>query len=99
MRRAFSVIREVFFSSCSFLIKIRFFVMAGLRPGHPRLCCLNAVKTWMPGTRAGVTSFVVKPPLSRADSGQEGVDLTRQLLGLLGEVGGRGQKKAGGVTG
>src|SRR6266567_2620661 len=27
------------------------FVMAGLRPGHPRLSCLNAAKTWMPGTR------------------------------------------------
>jgi hypothetical protein len=31
---------------------IRFSVMAGLvlaRPGHPRLSCLNAAKTWMPG--------------------------------------------------
>jgi hypothetical protein len=26
-----------------------FSVMAGLRPGHPRLSCLNAAKTWMPG--------------------------------------------------
>src|SRR6185437_15205537 len=25
-------------------------VMAGLRPGHPRLPCLIAVKTWMPAT-------------------------------------------------
>ena len=25
--------------------------MAGLRPCHPRLSCLNVVKTWMPGTR------------------------------------------------
>jgi hypothetical protein len=24
-------------------------VMAGLRPGHPRLSCLSAAKTWMPG--------------------------------------------------
>src|SRR6267142_4587617 len=23
--------------------------MAGLRPGHPRLSCLDAAKTWMPG--------------------------------------------------
>jgi len=26
--------------------------MAGLRPGHPRLCCLSEGRTWMPGTRA-----------------------------------------------
>jgi hypothetical protein len=32
------------------------FVMAGLRPGHPRLSCLTAVKTWMPGTRPGMTN-------------------------------------------
>src|ERR1700687_1413977 len=36
---------------------IRFFVMAGLRPGHPRPSCLSAAKTWMPGTRPGMTSF------------------------------------------
>src|SRR6266851_6708060 len=35
--------------------------MAGLRPGHPRLSCLNAVKTWMPGIRPGMTSFAIKP--------------------------------------
>src|SRR5258706_5662383 len=26
-------------------------------PGHPRLSCLSAAKTWMPGTRPGMTSF------------------------------------------
>jgi len=33
------------------------FVMAGLRPGHPRLSCSSEAKTWMPGTRPGMTSF------------------------------------------
>jgi hypothetical protein len=32
------------------------FVMAGLRPGHPRLSCLSVVKTWMPGTGPGMTN-------------------------------------------
>jgi hypothetical protein len=39
------------------LKEILFFVMAGLRPGHPRLSCLGAAKTWMPGTRPGMTGF------------------------------------------
>src|SRR6266849_7297961 len=30
-------------------------------PGHPRLSCLVAAKTWMPGTRPGMTSFARKP--------------------------------------
>src|SRR4051794_23091687 len=30
--------------------------MAGLRPGHPRLACFMTVKTWMPGTRPGMTN-------------------------------------------
>src|SRR5262249_603700 len=30
-------------------------VMAGLRPGHPRLCC-NQRKTWMPGSSPGMTT-------------------------------------------
>jgi hypothetical protein len=31
-------------------------VMAGLRPGHPRLAfLLVTIKTWMPGTRPGMT--------------------------------------------
>src|SRR5439155_23667938 len=30
--------------------------MAGRRPGHPRLSCLGAPKTWMPGTRPGMTA-------------------------------------------
>jgi hypothetical protein len=33
-------------------------VMAGLRPGHPRLSCSREAKTWMPGTRAGMTNFL-----------------------------------------
>jgi hypothetical protein len=37
-----------------------FFVMAGLRPGHPRLSCLSSVKTWMPGTSPGTTSLAAK---------------------------------------
>jgi hypothetical protein len=28
-------------------------VMAGLRPGHPRLSCFGAVKAWMPRHKAG----------------------------------------------
>src|SRR6185437_739253 len=34
-----------------------FFVMAGLRPGHPRLSCLSEAKTWMPGTKPGHDEF------------------------------------------
>ncbi|MEH2673027.1 hypothetical protein DXU07_27770 [Bradyrhizobium elkanii] len=26
------------------------------RPGHPRLYCVAEAKTWMPGTRPGMTS-------------------------------------------
>jgi hypothetical protein len=33
--------------------------MAGLRPGHPRLSYLWVAKTWMPGTRPGMTSFTM----------------------------------------
>src|SRR6202171_380386 len=29
--------------------------MAGLRPGHPRLSCLDAAKTWVPGIADKVT--------------------------------------------
>src|SRR5712671_4363897 len=29
-------------------------------PGHPRLSCLSEVKTWMPGTRPGTTSFSIR---------------------------------------
>src|SRR4051794_9167380 len=28
-------------------------------PGHPRLSCLREAKTWMPGTRPGMTSFAI----------------------------------------
>src|ERR1700688_2359006 len=28
----------------------------GACPGHPRLSCLTEAKTWMPGTRPGMTS-------------------------------------------
>ena len=43
---------------------VRLFVMAGQRlrarcPGHPRLSCCGAVKTWMPGTSPGMTSFAI----------------------------------------
>jgi hypothetical protein len=31
------------------------FTQAGLRPGHPRLSCLDSARTWMPGTRPGKT--------------------------------------------
>jgi len=31
-------------------------VMAGLRPGHPRLWYCPAFKSWMPATGAGMTS-------------------------------------------
>jgi predicted MFS family arabinose efflux permease len=37
-------------------VQSRLSVMAGLRPGHPRLPCLRTAKTWMPGTRPGMTS-------------------------------------------
>jgi hypothetical protein len=36
-------------------------VMAGLRPGHPRLSCFSAVKTWMPGTGPGMTNETARP--------------------------------------
>jgi hypothetical protein len=26
-------------------------------PGHPRLSCFMEAKTWMPGTRPGMTTF------------------------------------------
>jgi len=32
------------------------FVMAGLCPGHPRLSSHERCKTWMPGTRPGMTN-------------------------------------------
>src|SRR5260221_11678013 len=47
---------------------ILFFVMAGQKrearlrarcPGHPRFSCCGAVKTWMPGTSPGMTSFAI----------------------------------------
>src|SRR5579863_8536552 len=31
------------------------------RPGHPRLPCLTEAKTWMPGTRPGMTTDEVDP--------------------------------------
>src|SRR5712664_956133 len=33
---------------------------ARLCPGHPRLSCLSEVKTWMPGTSPGMTSFAIR---------------------------------------
>src|SRR6266851_1904431 len=36
--------------------------MAGLRPGHPRLSCLlSEARTWIPGTRPGMTNSVSGP--------------------------------------
>jgi hypothetical protein len=35
-------------------------------PGHPRLSCLREGKTWMPGTRPGMTSYFPEPPNSLA---------------------------------
>jgi hypothetical protein len=32
------------------------FVVAALVPGHPRLSCVIVAKTWMPGTRPGMTN-------------------------------------------
>src|ERR1700727_2662170 len=50
----------VFFTAhLLFLSFVVFFVMAGLRPGHPRLLCgqaFFATKTWMPGTSPGMTT-------------------------------------------
>src|SRR5258707_763752 len=36
-------------------------VMAGLRPGHPRLWARTALKAWMPATSAGMTKLVSHP--------------------------------------
>src|SRR5260370_21548932 len=36
-------------------------VMAGLRPGHPRLWARTALKAWMPATSAGMTKLVSYP--------------------------------------
>src|SRR5436305_14939191 len=47
-------------------------VMAGLRPGHPRLSCFSALKTWMPGTSPGMTKpapSLRQPCLSQAFRG------------------------------
>jgi hypothetical protein len=35
----------------------RFYVMAGLVPAIQVFLDLNATKTWMPGTRPGMTNF------------------------------------------
>jgi hypothetical protein len=34
-------------------------VMAGLRPGHPRLLFNEENKTWMPGTSPGMTNTCI----------------------------------------
>src|SRR5713101_3810882 len=44
------------------LKRIRFFVMARLRPGHPRLSCCYAVKTWMAGTSPAMTMKSIAAP-------------------------------------
>jgi hypothetical protein len=38
------------------------------RPGHPRLSSLVAAKTWMPGTRPGMTNFARVPITLRASA-------------------------------
>src|SRR5665213_3421871 len=48
--------------------------MAGRRPGHPRLSCCNLVKTWMPGTSPGMTSFTTAVSKDGAPDGR-GFDL------------------------
>src|SRR5882757_9756982 len=54
-------------------------VMAGLRPGHPRLSCLSTAKTWMPGTGPGMTNWGFRV---RAEGGRPGMTerLFRRLL-------------------
>jgi hypothetical protein len=44
----------------------RFFVMAGLVPAIHVFVELNAAKTWMPGTRPGMTGSAQKPILLAA---------------------------------
>jgi len=52
--------------------------MAGLRPGHPRLSCGYIVKTWMPGTRPGMTNFS-KPARRAGKRGTRTLYWIRQL--------------------
>src|SRR3989442_2964978 len=40
------------------------------RPGHPRLSCRSAAKTWMPGTRPGMTNSVVRSAATPRVSGR-----------------------------
>src|SRR5258705_6868820 len=62
-------------------------VMAGLRPGHPRLSCLDAPKTWMPGIADKFTQSaqgrLLWPGMTRgcARSRGEGALLHRPLPG------------------
>jgi hypothetical protein len=37
------------------MAELHYHVMAGLRPGHPRLSFSPTIKTWMPGTSPGMT--------------------------------------------
>jgi hypothetical protein len=46
--------------------------MAGLRPGHPRLSCLDAAKTWMPGKSPGMTSCASPNDTSHRCENREG---------------------------
>jgi hypothetical protein len=54
-------------------------VMAGLRPGHPRLSCSIEAKTWMPGTRPGMTNSASE---RRFIGGFSQVDVTWPSLDL-----------------
>ncbi len=44
---------------------IRLFVMAGPRPGHPRLSCRNSDKMWMPCSTADARRSYFPPSLAR----------------------------------
>src|ERR1700688_1796712 len=48
--------------------------MAGLRPGHPRLSCSYEAKTWMPGTRPGMTTSE-QPRGARRLEGRDAAEL------------------------
>ena len=51
------------FSGSNRLKMIRFFVMAGLVPAIHVFLGLSAAKTWMPGTRPGMTKLSYKAPI------------------------------------
>src|ERR1700694_195437 len=59
-------------------------VMAGPRPGHPRLSCLSTAeeeKTWMPGSSLGMTSVAGYARLFNARPSHPHFDQPRSVLG------------------